>query len=96
MSNLAMAYLFNNDITNAKNFAKNSIKGAEKTNNQMALLNSYIVYASVLEEIGNKKESEKYLAKAETIASDTGISFEEEKENPNFSPKNILKNMFKK
>ena len=59
-SNLAMAYLFDNNLKKAKQLSKESIAGAEKTNNQMALCNSYLVYSAVLEELGQKKESDKY------------------------------------
>ncbi len=96
MSNLAMAYLFDNQIKKAKQYSKDSIIGAEKTNNQSALFNSYLVYSSVMDELGNKKESDMYYDKASVIASQMGISFEDEETKTDLSPLNILKNMFKK
>ncbi len=95
-SNLAMAYLFDNNQEKAKQLSKESITGAEKTNNQMALFNSYLVYSAVLEEIGQKKESDKYFDKANAIGNLIGISFEDEETKTSLSPLTILKNMFKK
>lgn len=95
-SNLALAYLFNNNLTKAKQISKDSIVGAEKTNNQLALLNSYLVYSAVMEETGNKKESDKYYDKANIIANQIGVSFKDEETKTNLSPLNILKNMIKK
>ena len=95
-SNLALAYLFHKDLQKAKKLSLESIKGAEKTNNQMALFNSYLVYSAVMEEVGNKKESDKYYDKANIIGNNIGISFEDEETKTNLSPLNILKNMFRK
>jgi len=95
-SNLAMAYLFDNNLKKAKQLSKESIAGAEKTNNQMALCNSYLVYSAVLEELGQKKESDKYFDKANAIGNQIGISFEDEATKTSLSPLTILKNMFKK
>ncbi|MEA2017510.1 MAG: tetratricopeptide repeat protein [Campylobacterota bacterium] len=95
-SNLAMAYLFNNNIKKAKMLSKESIIGAEKTHNQMALYNSYLVYSAVMEELGNKKESDKYFNKANEIGNELGMSFKDESTDINLSPLSILKNMFKK
>lgn len=95
-SNLAMAYLLYNNVKKAKYLAKQSIEGAQKTNNKMALFNSYLVYSAVMEEIGNKKKSDIYYKKANAIGNQIGISFEDEETKTNLSPLNILKNMFKK
>jgi len=95
-SNLALAYLFSNNLEKAKQVAKDSIVGAEKTNNQLALFNSYLVYSAVMEEVGNKKESDKYYDKANVIGNQIGMSFEDEQTKTNLSPLNILKNMFNK
>jgi len=81
---------------NSYQLSKESITGAEKTNNQMALFNSYLVYSAVLEELGQKKESDKYLNKANTIGKQIGISFEDEETKTSLSPLTILKNMLKK
>lgn len=95
-SNLALTYLFNKNLEKAKTLSLKSIKGAEKTNNQMALFNSYLVYSAVMEEIGNKKESDIYYDKANIIGNQIGMSFEDKETKTNLSPLNILKNMFKK
>ena len=95
-SNLAMAYLFDSNLEKAKQLAKESITGAEKTNNQMALFNSYLVYSAVLKELGQKKESDEYFDKANAIGNQIGISFEDEETKTSLSPLTILKNMFKK
>jgi len=95
-SNLAMAYLFDNNTKLAEKTAKESINGAEKTNNQFALFNSYLVYSAVMEEVGNKKESDNYYDKANEIGTQIGISFEDEETKTNLSALSILKNMLKK
>lgn len=95
-SNLAIAYLFNNNFKEAKKLSIESVNGATKTNNLSALLNSYLVYSAVLEKEGQKEESDKYFKKANIIANQIGISLKNKETQMNLSPLNILKNMFKK
>lgn len=95
-SNLAYSYLMDGQLKKAKKISMDAIRGAENSKVKSTLFNAYFVYSAVMEKEGNKKEADIYFDEAVTLASEMGITFEEEKKESDYSALKILKSLFKK